>query len=120
MNKFKTIKTGLKHLKIVWKRPKPVYTTLTQLKMACLCRASREYCNKYRLPNTTLFKPRKPYKRCTKETFKDFPTSSLPLLESLLAIDPDERVSAATSLNSDVSFAHFLIQKRVHCVIMNL
>ncbi|MFS8014856.1 hypothetical protein Hanom_Chr15g01349561 [Helianthus anomalus] len=58
MNRFKTIKTGLKHLKMVWKWPKPVYTTLTQLKMACLYRSSEEYWKKYRLPNTTLFKPR--------------------------------------------------------------
>ncbi|KAJ0436389.1 putative protein-serine/threonine kinase CMGC-CDK-CRK7-CDK9 family [Helianthus annuus] len=81
----------------------PGRTEVEQLhKIFKLCGSpSEEYWKKYRLPNTTLFKPRQPYKRCTKETFKDFPTSSLPLLESLLAIDPDERVSAAASLSSD-------------------
>ncbi|MFS7998562.1 putative protein-serine/threonine kinase CMGC-CDK-CRK7-CDK9 family [Helianthus anomalus] len=91
----------------------PGRTKVEQLhKIFKLCVSpSEEYWKKYHLPNTTLFKPRPPYKRCTKETFRDFPTSSLPLLESLLAINPDERVSAAASLISDVSFAHFLTQK---------
>ncbi|KAK1422402.1 hypothetical protein QVD17_25499 [Tagetes erecta] len=81
----------------------PGRTEVEQLhKIFKLCGSpSEEYWKKYRLPNATLFKPRQPYKRCTTETFKDFPTSSLSLLESLLAIDPDERGSAAASLNSD-------------------
>ncbi|KAK9060698.1 hypothetical protein SSX86_021404 [Deinandra increscens subsp. villosa] len=62
---------------------------------------SEKYYKRYRLPNATLFKPRQPYKCCITETFKDFPSSSLPLLKSLLAIDPDERISASASLNSD-------------------
>ncbi|KAJ0643709.1 putative protein-serine/threonine kinase CMGC-CDK-CRK7-CDK9 family [Helianthus annuus] len=74
----------------------PGRTEVEQLhKIFKLCGSpSEEYWKKYHLPNTTLFKPRQPYKRCTKETFNDFPTSSLPLLESLLAIDPDEHVSS--------------------------
>jgi len=55
------------------------------------------------LPNATLFKPQQPYKRCLAETFKDFPPSSLPLVESLLSIDPDGRHSATDALNSEVS-----------------
>lgn len=68
---------------------------------------SEEYWKRSRLPNATLFKPQQPYKRSTVETFKDFPPSSLPLLENLLAIDPDKRGSAVASLNSDVSFQDF-------------
>lgn len=64
---------------------------------------SEEYWKKSRLPNATLFKPQQPYKRRTAETFKDFPPSSLPLLEKLLAIDPGERGSATAALNSEVS-----------------
>ncbi|KAI3761448.1 hypothetical protein L1987_51864 [Smallanthus sonchifolius] len=81
----------------------PGRTEVEQLhKIFKLCGSpSEEYWKRYRLPNATLFKPRQPYKRCTTETFKDFPASSLPLLESLLAIDPDERGSAVSSLNSD-------------------
>ncbi|KAF3436791.1 hypothetical protein FNV43_RR19544 [Rhamnella rubrinervis] len=42
-----------------------------------------------------------PYKRCVAETFKDFPPSPLPLIESLLSIDPDERGTATTALNGE-------------------
>ncbi|KAK1433958.1 hypothetical protein QVD17_10876 [Tagetes erecta] len=81
----------------------PGRTEVEQLhKIFKLCGSpSEEYWKRYRLPNATLFKPRQPYKRCTAETFKDFPPSSLPLLESLLAIDPDDRISAVASLKSD-------------------
>ena len=64
---------------------------------------SEDYWKKSRLPKATLFKPQNPYKRCTTETFKDFPPSSLPLIETLLAIDPGERASANAALNSQVS-----------------
>lgn len=37
------------------------------------------------------------------ETFKNFPPTSLPLIEKLLAIDPAERGSATAALNSEVS-----------------
>ncbi|XP_076891772.1 putative serine/threonine-protein kinase At1g54610 [Bidens hawaiensis] len=81
----------------------PGRTEVEQLhKIFKLCGSpSEEYWKRHRLPKATLFKPRQPYKRCTAETFKDFPPSSLPLLESLLALDPDERISAVASLNSD-------------------
>ncbi|KAJ0527904.1 putative protein-serine/threonine kinase CMGC-CDK-CRK7-CDK9 family [Helianthus annuus] len=81
----------------------PGRTEVEQLhKIFKLCGSpSEEYWKRHRLPNATLFKPRQPYKRCTAEVFKEFPSSSLPLLESLLAIDPDERSSAVASLNSD-------------------
>ncbi|KAM7475776.1 hypothetical protein LguiB_023019 [Lonicera macranthoides] len=61
---------------------------------------SEEYWKKSRFPRATLFKPQQPYKRCVVETFKDFPPSSVSLLEILLAINPDERGSATTALNS--------------------
>jgi cyclin-dependent kinase 12/13/sacsin len=61
------------------------------------------------LPNATLFKPQQPYKRCIAETFKDFPASSLPLIETLLSIDPDDRVTATAALNSEVSDFNIII-----------
>lgn len=64
---------------------------------------SEEYWKKSKLPNATLFKPREPYKRCIRETFKDFPQSSLPLIDTLLAIDPAERKTATDALQSEVS-----------------
>ncbi|KAL8215865.1 hypothetical protein R6Q57_022702 [Mikania cordata] len=81
----------------------PGRTEVEQLhKIFKLCGSpSEEYWKKYRLPNATLFKPQHPYKRCLAETFKDFPPSSLPLLENLLAIDPKDRGSATSALNSN-------------------
>ncbi|KAL4584711.1 hypothetical protein LXL04_009319 [Taraxacum kok-saghyz] len=81
----------------------PGRTEVEQLhKIFKLCGSpSEEYWKRSRLPNATLFKPQQPYKRSTAETFKDFPPSSLPLLENLLAIDPDTRGTAVSSLNSD-------------------
>ncbi|CAL0316587.1 unnamed protein product [Lupinus luteus] len=81
----------------------PGRTEVEQLhKIYKLCGSpSDEYWKKSRLPNSTLFKPREPYKRCIRETFKNFPPSSLPLIDTLLAIDPAERRSASDALRSE-------------------
>ncbi|KAG5014427.1 hypothetical protein JHK85_020563 [Glycine max] len=81
----------------------PGRTEVEQLhKIFKLCGSpSEEYWKKYRLPNAALYKPQQPYKRNTLETFKDFPSSSLPLIETLLAIDPDDRGSTSAALNSE-------------------
>ncbi|CAN6713535.1 unnamed protein product [Malus baccata var. baccata] len=81
----------------------PGRTEVEQLhKIFKLCGSpSEEYWKKYKLPNATLFKPQQPYKRCVGETFKDFPPSSLPLVESLLSLDPDGRGTATAALNSE-------------------
>ncbi|XP_057972590.1 probable serine/threonine-protein kinase At1g54610 [Malania oleifera] len=80
----------------------PGRTEVEQLhKIFKLCGSpSEEYWKKSKLPNATLFKPQQPYKRCVAETFKDFPASSLPLIETLLSTDPAERGSATAALNS--------------------
>lgn len=62
---------------------------------------SDEYWKKSKLPNATLFRPREPYKRCISETFKHFPPSSLPLIDTLLAIDPAKRKTATDALRSE-------------------
>ncbi|EYU32922.1 hypothetical protein ABFS82_09G070400 [Erythranthe guttata] len=62
---------------------------------------SEEYWKKSKLPNATLYKPQQPYKRCITETYKNFPPSSLSLVETLLAIDPDSRGTATSALNTD-------------------
>lgn len=81
----------------------PGRTEVEQLhKIFKLCGSpSEDYWKKYKLPNATLFKPQQPYKRCIAETFKDFPSSSLPLIESLLSMDPDGRGTATAALNSE-------------------
>lgn len=70
---------------------------------------TEEYWKKSKLPHATIFKPQQPYKRCIAETFKVFPPSSLPLIETLLAIDPAERQTASDALRSEVSFSFALI-----------
>lgn len=55
------------------------------------------------MPHATIFKPQQPYKRCIHETFKEFPASSLALLDTLLAIEPADRGSAAQALASEVN-----------------
>lgn len=62
---------------------------------------SEDYWRKSKLPHATIFKPQQPYKRCIRETFKEFPSSSLALLDTLLAIEPADRGSAAEALKSD-------------------
>ncbi|KAL6996884.1 hypothetical protein U1Q18_007011 [Sarracenia purpurea var. burkii] len=81
----------------------PGRTEVEQLhKIFKLCGSpSEEYWNKSRLPNANLFKPQQPYKRCISETFNNFPSSSLSLIETLLTIDPHERGSASAALHSE-------------------
>ncbi|KAI5008730.1 hypothetical protein ZWY2020_009778 [Hordeum vulgare] len=62
---------------------------------------AEEYWKKSKLPHATIFKPQQPYKRRIAETFKDFPQSALRLIETLLSIDPADRLTATAALNSD-------------------
>ncbi|XP_028770749.1 probable serine/threonine-protein kinase At1g54610 [Neltuma alba] len=81
----------------------PGRTEVEQLhKIYKLCGSpSDEYWKRSKLPNATLFKPREPYKRCIRETFKDFPPSALTLMDNLLALDPAERKTASDALRSE-------------------
>ncbi|KAK1319664.1 putative serine/threonine-protein kinase [Acorus calamus] len=81
----------------------PGRTEVEQLhKIFKLCGSpSEEYWKKSKLPHATIFKPQQPYKRNIADAFKDFPASSLPLIETLLAIDPAERKNATAALNSE-------------------
>ncbi|THF95767.1 probable serine/threonine-protein kinase At1g09600 isoform X2 [Camellia sinensis] len=62
---------------------------------------SEEYWRKSKLPHATSFKPQHPYRRCVAETFKDFPSSALSLIDVLLAIEPKQRGTAASALNNE-------------------
>ena len=64
---------------------------------------TEEYWKKSKLPHATIFKPQQPYKRRIADTFKDFPQTAIRLIETLLAIDPADRLTATSALNSDVS-----------------
>ncbi|KAL6868131.1 hypothetical protein ACP4OV_014976 [Aristida adscensionis] len=60
-----------------------------------------DYWNKLEVPQTGIFKPGCKYGRCIAETFKDFPQSAVVLLDSLLALEPEARGTAASVLRSD-------------------
>ena len=65
---------------------------------------SEDFWQNTRLPHATSFKPQQPYERRLPETFKDFPSSALALVDKLLTIEPERRGSATSALASDVSF----------------
>ncbi|KAG6523869.1 hypothetical protein ZIOFF_013756 [Zingiber officinale] len=81
----------------------PGRTEVEQLhKIFKLCGSpSDEYWNKSKLQHATVFKPRRQYKRCIAETFKDFSSSALALMEILLAIEPSKRGTASSALKSE-------------------
>ncbi|XP_010471165.1 PREDICTED: probable serine/threonine-protein kinase At1g09600 [Camelina sativa] len=62
---------------------------------------SEDYWRRATLPLATSFKPSHPYKAVLAETFKHFPASALMLINKLLAIEPEKRGSAASTLRSE-------------------
>lgn len=64
---------------------------------------SEDFWKKTKLPHATSFKPQQPYKRRISETFKEFPSTALALVDKLLAIEPENRESAGSALRSEVS-----------------
>ncbi|KAG0469414.1 hypothetical protein HPP92_016114 [Vanilla planifolia] len=81
----------------------PGRTEVEQLhKIFKLCGSPpEEYWRKSKLPHATIFKPQRPYPRRIREMFKDFPQSTLALLDTLLAIQPENRGTATFALHSD-------------------
>lgn len=81
----------------------PGRTEVEQLhKIFKLCGSpSEEYWAKSKLPHSTEFKPLQSYRRRISESFKKFPLVAVGLMETLLAIDPDHRGTAADALNSE-------------------
>ncbi|KAA3463364.1 putative serine/threonine-protein kinase [Gossypium australe] len=87
----------------LWSPIMPGRTEVEQLhRIFKLCGSpSEEYWKRSKLPNATVFKPQHPYKRCVNQTFKDFPTSTLALLDMLLAVEPECRGIASSALQSE-------------------
>jgi serine/threonine protein kinase len=63
---------------------------------------SEDYWRKSKLPHATIFKPQHPYARRVSETFKEFPTPALALVDVLLSVDPADRGTASSALQSEV------------------
>ncbi|KAK8519127.1 hypothetical protein V6N12_012354 [Hibiscus sabdariffa] len=81
----------------------PGKTEVEQLhKIFKLCGSpTDEYWRRAKLPHSTVFKPLHPYRRRIAETFKDLPSPTVTLMETLLAIDPAHRRTAAFALKSE-------------------
>ncbi|GAV61723.1 Pkinase domain-containing protein [Cephalotus follicularis] len=60
-----------------------------------------EFWKKCKLPHATMFKPQHAYESSLRERCKEFPTTSLNLIESLLSVDPSERGTASSALMSE-------------------
>ncbi|XP_043726338.1 protein IMPAIRED IN BABA-INDUCED STERILITY 1-like [Telopea speciosissima] len=60
-----------------------------------------EYWKKSKLPHATIFKPQHPYESCLQETLKEFPTTAVNLIETLLAVEPYKRGTASSALASE-------------------
>ncbi|KAK3159813.1 hypothetical protein QOZ80_1BG0051380 [Eleusine coracana subsp. coracana] len=81
----------------------PGRTEVEQLhKIFKLCGSpSEDYWRKSKLPHATIFKPQHPYARRVSETFKDFPSPALGLVDVLLSVDPADRGTASSALQSE-------------------
>jgi serine/threonine protein kinase len=62
---------------------------------------SEEFWANLKLSRATIFKPQHPYRRCMNDVYKDFPTTALALLDRLLAVEPGNRGTAASALDSE-------------------
>ncbi|KAK8931211.1 putative serine/threonine-protein kinase [Platanthera zijinensis] len=88
---------------LVGKPIMPGRTEVEQLhKIFKLCGSPREdYWKKAKLSQSTIFKPQRQYPRRISETFRDFPPSTLALLDTLLAIQPEDRGTTSLALQSE-------------------
>ncbi|XP_061352156.1 probable serine/threonine-protein kinase At1g54610 isoform X2 [Gastrolobium bilobum] len=81
----------------------PGKTEVEQLhKIFKLCGSpSEDYWRKLRLQHSTIFRPPHQYRRCVAETFKEYPSTAMRLIETLLSVDPALRGTTATALKSE-------------------
>ncbi|MCI15530.1 putative serine/threonine-protein kinase, partial [Trifolium medium] len=64
---------------------------------------SVDYWQKLRLPHSTVFRPPHHYRKCIADTFKEFPSAAVRLIETLLSLDPTLRGTAAAALKNEVN-----------------
>lgn len=86
----------------------PGRTEVEQLhKIFRLCGSPTEgYWRKLKSPHAKMFKTDVPYKNSINEAFREFP-SSIPLIQTLLSIEPSQRGTAAESLQNQVGSSFF-------------
>ncbi|CAK8539282.1 unnamed protein product [Lathyrus sativus] len=88
---------------LVGKPIMPGRTEVEQMhKIFKLCGSpSEEYWQRTKLPYATSFKPQNSYKRQIANTFNNFPPTALALVDKLLSMEPEQRGSATSALNSE-------------------
>ncbi|XP_074268653.1 protein IMPAIRED IN BABA-INDUCED STERILITY 1-like [Silene latifolia] len=59
-----------------------------------------EFWEKSKLPHATMFKPQAPYESSLRERCKSLPEHTVIMLETLLSVEPQNRGTAASTLNS--------------------
>ncbi|KHN35096.1 Putative serine/threonine-protein kinase [Glycine soja] len=87
---------------LVGKPIMPGRTEVEQMhKIFKLCGSpSEDYWQRTKLPHATSFKPQHPYNRQVSETFKNFSPTASALVDMLLTIEPEDRGSATSALES--------------------
>ncbi|KAJ9683731.1 hypothetical protein PVL29_019347 [Vitis rotundifolia] len=60
-----------------------------------------EYWKKSKFPHAAMFKPHHPYESTLRERFREFPTTALNLIETLLSVEPPKRGTASSALISE-------------------
>ncbi|KAM7279743.1 hypothetical protein ACFE04_006877 [Oxalis oulophora] len=60
-----------------------------------------EYWRKYKPPYAAIFKPQHIYETSLRERFREYPTNAVNLIETLLSVDPDKRLTASSALFSE-------------------
>ncbi|WCJ25663.1 Protein kinase superfamily protein [Euphorbia peplus] len=84
---------------------KPLFKGRTEVeqlhKVFKLCGSpSDEYWKQSKLSNATAFKPHHQYESSLRQRYKDYPTTAVDLIETLLSIEPEKRGSATSALMS--------------------
>nr|GMC67332.1 probable serine/threonine-protein kinase At1g54610 [Ipomoea batatas] len=62
---------------------------------------SEDYWKKSKLPLATVFKPQHPYESVLRERCREFPKDAVDLLETLLSVEPYNRGTASSALDSE-------------------
>ncbi|KAI5440116.1 probable serine/threonine-protein kinase At1g54610 [Lathyrus oleraceus] len=88
---------------LVGKPIMPGRTEVEQMhKIFKLCGSpSEEYWQRTKLPYATSFKPQNSYQRQIANTFNNFPSTALTLVDTLLSMEPEQRGSATAALKSE-------------------
>ncbi|RVW30457.1 Protein impared in BABA-induced sterility 1 [Vitis vinifera] len=60
-----------------------------------------EYWKKSKFPHATMFKPHHSYESTLRERFREYPTTALNLIETLLSVEPPKRGTASSALISE-------------------